>query len=204
MLTCGCCPKLILRITLLSFSQVLVLPKTVPLNGADLQLLSAEGFQAHSAAALRTLMHAGPAVQPLLHHYRRLKQVRLLSVDCSEKGGWKRRLGAAAFDSTCRCAKSNSSLIEHQVLFAFLQVAIFVPEDPEQPTRSIDAAAFQQLPKLNCLTVAGERDGAGLLLADAIIHHSSIIHQYVMVFRDDGIPAATQDCFPIAVHIYVS
>ena len=52
------------------------------------------------------------------------------------------------------------------MLFAFLQVAIFVPEDPEQPTRSIDAAAFQQLPKLNCLTVAGERDGAGLLSAD--------------------------------------
>jgi hypothetical protein len=88
--------------------EVLVLPKTVPLGGADLRLLGSEGFQAHSATALRTLMHAGPGVQPLLHHFKRLKQV-----------------------------------------------AVFCPEEPSGPPRSIDAAVFQQLPKLNCLTVAG-------------------------------------------------
>ena len=55
--------------------QVLVLPKTLPLDGADLRLLSSEGFLGHSASALRTLMHAGPDVQPLLHRFKRLKQV---------------------------------------------------------------------------------------------------------------------------------
>lgn len=54
-----------------------MLPKTTPLNGADLRLLSDDRFQAHSATALRTLMHAGPGVQPLLHHFKRLKQVLL-------------------------------------------------------------------------------------------------------------------------------
>lgn len=55
--------------------QVLVLPKTLPLDGADLRLLCSEGFLGHSASALRTLMHAGPDVQPLLHRFKRLKQV---------------------------------------------------------------------------------------------------------------------------------
>lgn len=36
-----------------------------------------------------------------------------------------------------------------------LQVSVFCPEEPGQRARSIDAAVFQQLPKLNCLTVAG-------------------------------------------------
>ena len=53
---------------------MLVLPK-LSLGGADLQLLSSEAFRHHSAAALRTLLHVSPGVQPLLHQFARLKQV---------------------------------------------------------------------------------------------------------------------------------
>lgn len=156
--------------------QVLVLPKTTPLNGADLRLLSDDGFQAHSATALRTLMHAGPGVQPLLHHFKRLKQVLCRGVSLLQWEAPPGRTNAVAGMA------ADASLPLHPLAFSFRvcwllsrpglpltpctlpllcrpQVALFCTEQPGQPPRSIDATVFQQLPKLNCLTVAGRWRG---------------------------------------------
>ena len=119
--------------------EALVLARTVgTLDAADHDLLAGDAFQSRSAGVLRSLMHVSPGSLPLLHTFSRLKQVR--------RHSW----WPAARDCLSVCVAVHAGSKPPSLA---AQVALFC--DSSNPLRRIEPAVFHELPKLNCLTLAG-------------------------------------------------